>query len=86
KVREGRPHVVDMLKDNGIALVINTTDGAQSLADSFSIRRTALLNKVPYYTTIAGARAVTWAIASTREGPDGKGVGLDVKSLQAYFK
>ncbi len=81
KVREGRPHVVDMMKDNGIALVINTTDGAQSLADSFSIRRTALLNKIPYYTTIAGARAVTQAIASIREGQ-----GLDVKSLQAYFK
>jgi carbamoyl-phosphate synthase large subunit len=80
KVREGRPHVVDMLKDNHIHLVINTTDGAQALADSFSIRRTALLNKIPYYTTIAGARAVAQAIASIKDGQ-----GLDVKSIQAYF-
>jgi carbamoyl-phosphate synthase large subunit len=81
KVREGRPHIVDMLKDNRIALVINTTDGAQSLNDSFSIRRTALLGKIPYYTTMAGARAVAQAIASIKQGQ-----GLDVKSLQAYFK
>jgi len=80
-VREGRPHIVDQLKDNAIALVINTTDGATALADSFSIRRTALLGKVPYYTTIAGARAVIQAIGSMRQGQ-----GLDVKSLQAYFK
>ena len=81
KVREGRPHVVDMMKDNAIALVINTTDGAQALTDSFSIRRTALLNKLPYYTTIAGARAVIQAIGSIRQGQ-----ALDVKSLQDYFK
>lgn len=80
KVREGRPHIVDMLKDNGIALVINTTEGKESIADSFSIRRTALLNKVPYYTTIAGAKAGAQAIASVKGGS-----GLDVTSIQAYF-
>jgi len=80
KVREGRPHIVDQLKDNKIALVINTTDGSQSLTDSFSIRRTALLGKIPYYTTIAGASAAAEAIASIKNGG-----GLDVKSIQAYF-
>ena len=80
KVREGRPHIVDQLKDNKIALVINTTDGSQSLVDSFSIRRTALLGKIPYYTTVAGARAVAQAIAAIKQGG-----GLDVKSIQEYF-
>ena len=54
KVLEGRPHIVDALKNGEVQLVFNTTEGAQSLADSFSIRRTALQQKVPYYTTIAG--------------------------------
>ncbi len=81
KVREGRPHIVDMLKDNRIALVINTTEGKESLADSFSIRRTALLNKIPYYTTVAGARAGAQAIAAISSGK-----GLEVKSIQEYFK
>ena len=80
KVREGRPHIVDMLKDNRIALVINTTEGAQSLADSFSIRRTTLLNKIPYYTTMAGSFAAASAIAAVKNGQT-----LDVKSIQAYF-
>ncbi|MGE3713230.1 MAG: carbamoyl-phosphate synthase large subunit [Alphaproteobacteria bacterium] len=80
KVREGRPHIVDMLKDNEIALVLNTTEGAQSIADSFSIRRTALLNKIPYYTTIAGAKAATTAISAMRHSG-----GLDVRSIQSYF-
>ena len=79
KVREGRPHIVDMLKDGQIALVINTTEGAESIADSFSIRRTALLGKIPYYTTIAGAKAAASAIAAINQG------GLDVRSLQDYF-
>jgi len=80
KVREGRPHIVDSLKNDQIALVINTTAGSDSLADSFSIRRTALLNKIPYYTTIAGAKAAAQAIAAINHGG-----GLDVKSIQAYF-
>jgi carbamoyl-phosphate synthase large subunit len=78
KVLEGRPHVVDALKNGEISLVFNTTEGAQALADSASIRRTALTMKVPYYTTMAGAAAVTQAIAALREGV------LDVQPLQAY--
>lgn len=80
KVREGRPHIVDMLKDNKIALVINTTEGGQSVSDSFSIRRTALINKIPYYTTIAGAKAIANAITAINTGG-----GLDVRSIQDYF-
>jgi carbamoyl-phosphate synthase large subunit len=80
KVREGRPHIVDLLKDNQVALVLNTTEGAASIADSFSIRRTALMNKIPYSTTITGSRAYVQAIAALK-----KGGGLDVKPLQAYF-
>ena len=80
KVREGRPHIVDMMKDGHIDLVINTTEGAQSIADSFSIRRTALLGKIPYSTTLAGSRALVKAIAAAKT--DG---GFDVKPLQEYF-
>ncbi len=80
KVREGRPHIVDMLKDNRIALVINTTEGNQSIEDSFTIRRTALLGKIPYYTTIAGAKAAAQAIAAMKTGS-----GLEVRSIQSYF-
>jgi carbamoyl-phosphate synthase large subunit len=80
KVREGRPHIVDMMVDGEIDLVINTTEGTQSIADSYSIRRTALMRKIPYSTTIAGSRAIVEAIASIRN----KG-GLEVKALQEYF-
>lgn len=80
KVREGRPHIVDMLKDGKIAMVINTTESGESVADSFSIRRTALLGKIPYYTTIAGAKAITSAISAINTGG-----GLDVCSIQDYF-
>ncbi|HEX3652217.1 MAG TPA: carbamoyl-phosphate synthase large subunit [Rhizomicrobium sp.] len=78
KVLEGRPHIVDALKNGEVQLVFNTTEGAQSLADSFSIRRTALQQKVPYYTTIAGSIAATQAVAALREG------ALEVRPLQAY--
>jgi carbamoyl-phosphate synthase large subunit len=80
KVREGRPHIVDLMKDGGIQLVINTTEGAQSIADSFGIRRTALLGKIPYSTTLAGSKALVKAIEAAR-----KGDGLTVRSLQDYF-
>lgn len=80
KVREGRPHIVDMLKDSKINMVINTTEGGQSVADSFSIRRTALLGKIPYYTTVAGANAIASAISAINTGG-----GLDVRSIQSYF-
>ena len=57
KVAEGRPHVVDMIKNNKIDLIINTTAGKQSLADSYTIRREALVHKITYFTTLAAARA-----------------------------
>ena len=78
KVLEGRPHVVDALKNGEIHLVFNTTDGAQALADSSSIRRAALTLKVPYYTTMAGARAATQAIAALKAG------SLEVAPLQSF--
>ena len=78
KVREGRPHVVDAMKNGEIHLVFNTTDGAQALADSSSIRRAALTMKVPYYTTMAGAAAAGLAIGALRAGH------LEVAPLQSY--
>jgi carbamoyl-phosphate synthase large subunit len=78
KVLEGRPHVVDALKNGEVQLVFNTTEGAQALADSASIRRTAVTMKVPYYTTMAGAVAATEAIAALRAG------ALEVAPLQSY--
>ena len=80
KVMEGRPHVVDTMKDGGVQLVFNTTDGAQAIADSFSLRRTALMNKIPYYTTVAGARAAVAAIAALKAGR------LEVAPLQSYLE
>jgi len=81
KVREGRPHVVDAMKDGRIAMVFNTTEGTASIADSYSIRRTSLLGKIPYSTTISGARAMVQAIAAiAKAGPK----GLDVSPLQSY--
>ena len=62
KVHEGRPHIVDLIKDRGIALVINTTDGRQAIRDSYSLRRAALMARLPYYTTLPGARAVVQAL------------------------
>ncbi len=79
KVLEGRPHCVDAIKSGEIQLVINTTGGGQSVADSFDIRRSALTQGVPHYTTAAGARAAVHAIAALRAGT------LDVAPLQAYF-
>jgi carbamoyl-phosphate synthase large subunit len=79
KVLEGRPHCVDAIKSGEIQLVINTTSGVQSVADSFDIRRSALTGGVPHYTTAAGARAAVHAIAAMRAGT------LDVAPLQSYF-
>ncbi|MBU6155895.1 MAG: carbamoyl-phosphate synthase large subunit [Alphaproteobacteria bacterium] len=78
KVYEGRPHVVDAMKDGTIALVFNTTEGAQALKDSLSIRRTALMQKIPYYTTAAGAAAAVQSISALRT------TMLDVAPLQSY--
>ncbi|MGH7086956.1 MAG: ATP-grasp domain-containing protein, partial [Acetobacteraceae bacterium] len=79
KVREGRPHIVDRMRDGGVQLVFNTTEGAQAIADSFSLRRTALTLGIPYCTTVAGARAAVQAIAALRAG------SLEVAPLQSYF-
>ena len=80
KVLEGRPHCVDAIRSGEIQLVINTAAGAQSVADSFSIRRSALTHGVPHYTTVAGARAAVHAIAAIRAGT------LEVAPLQSYFR
>lgn len=64
KVNEGRPHIVDMIKNDEIALIVNTTDGPQAIADSADIRRSALQHKVYYTTTLAGAEAVVEALRS----------------------
>ena len=80
KVLEGRPHIVDLMKDGKVQLVFNTVDGATALTDSFTLRRTALMNKIAYYTTVAGAKASVEGIAALRAGP------LDVAPLQSYFK
>ena len=80
KVLEGRPHIVDSMKNRDVALVFNTTEGAKALSDSKDIRRTALLNHIPYYTTLAGAVAVTRAIAALKAG------SVQVAPLQNYFK
>jgi len=80
KVLEGRPHCVDAIRSGDIQLVINTTQGAQSTADSFDIRRSALTHGVPHYTTMAGARAAVHAIAALRAG------SLEVAPLQSYFR
>ena len=79
KVREGRPHVVDRMLSGGVQLVFHTTEGSQAIADSFSLRRTALTNGIPYYTTVAGARAAVQAIAALRSG------SLEVAPLQSYL-
>jgi len=80
KVLEGRPHVVDAIKNGEIQLIFNTTEGPQALADSRSLRRTALLHKVPYYTTLAGAIAAAEGIKAYCSGD------LEVRSLQSYFE
>jgi carbamoyl-phosphate synthase large subunit len=79
KILEGRPHVVDAIKNGEIQLVLNTTETRSSQSDSKPIRQTALMQKVPYYTTLPGILAVTKAIAAQKEGR------LDVKPLQDYF-
>jgi carbamoyl-phosphate synthase large subunit len=79
KVQQGRPHIVDRIKDGGVALIFNTTEGWQSLKDSQSIRASALTGKVPYYTTAAASVAAAQAIAALRDRK------LEVKPLQSYY-
>ncbi len=78
KAHEGRPHVVDMISDGQIAMVINTTEGQQAIRDSFSLRRAALVSRVPYYTTVAGAKSAVRAIQALRTAP------LEVRPLQSF--
>ena len=78
KVLEGRPNIVDAMKNGEVQLVFNTTDGKQALQDSFSLRRTALMAKIPYYTTAAGALAASQAIGAIKAGD------LDVRPIQDY--
>ena len=79
KVAQGRPHIVDRVKDGAVALVVNTTEGVQSLKDSASIRASALYGKVPYFTTAAASVAAVQAIAALKQRP------LEVRSLQSYY-
>jgi carbamoyl-phosphate synthase large subunit len=79
KVLEGRPHIVDAIKNGEVQLVFNTTEGATALADSRSLRRAALLHKVPYYTTLSGAVAAAQGIKAYLGGD------LEVRALQSYF-
>ncbi|MBV9517426.1 MAG: carbamoyl-phosphate synthase large subunit, partial [Hyphomicrobiales bacterium] len=80
KVLEGRPHVVDAIKNGDVHLVFNTTEGSQALGDSRSLRRAALLHKVPYYTTLAGAVAAARGVRSFLSGD------LGVRALQDYVR
>ncbi len=78
KVMEGQPHIVDLMKDGGIDLVFNTTEGAKAIEDSRELRRAALLQRIPYYTTLAGSLAAVKAIEAQASG------SLEVASLQSY--
>ncbi len=80
KVIEGRPNIVDHIKSNEIQLVINTTGGKAAQEASYSIRRAALVHRVPYFTTLAGAMAATKAIEALKSG------NLDVKPIQEYYR
>ena len=79
KVAQGRPHIVDRIKDGAVGLIFNTTEGWQSHRDSASIRASAVAQRVPYFTTAASSAAVVRAIAARRER------SLEVRSLQDYY-
>ena len=79
KVLEGQPHIVDAMIDGSVDLVLNTTEGKKAIEDSFGLRRTALMRSIPYFTTVAGARAAVTAIKALKQGP------LEVAPLQSYF-
>jgi carbamoyl-phosphate synthase large subunit len=79
KVAQGRPHIVDRIKDGEVALIFNTTEGWQSLRDSQSIRASALTGRIPYFTTAAASVAAAQAIAALGTRP------LEVRALQQYY-
>jgi carbamoyl-phosphate synthase large subunit len=78
KVAEGRPHIVDMIKNNEISFIVNVTEDKRAVQDSYAIRRNALQQKVTYYTTLAGAKAACMGMGHMQE--------LEVKSLQELHK
>jgi carbamoyl-phosphate synthase large subunit len=78
KVAEGRPHIVDMIKNNDIDFIVNVTEDKRAVADSYEIRRSALQNKVTYYTTLAGAKAACLGMGYIHE--------LEVESIQNLHK
>ena len=78
KVKEGRPHVVDMIKNGEFDLIFNTTAGKQSLKDSYTIRREALMHKVTYFTTLAAAKATVAAHESSSD--------ISINKLQALHR
>ncbi len=80
KMNEGSPSITDLINENQVVLVLNTTHGKQTIADSFSIRRSALMRKVPYAITISGAKAIVEAMKYLKKVSS----NLDVKSIQQY--
>jgi carbamoyl-phosphate synthase large subunit len=86
KIHEGRPHVVDLIKNGQVQLIINTPSNDEARADGRLIRRTALAYKIPIVTTIAGAKATAAAIRALQasSGAIASGLALDVKALQDY--
>ena len=80
KVNEGEPHIVELIEKNKINLIINTTSGSKSIADSLSIRRTALRKKIPYFTTISAAKIAITGLNIVKE------TKIQVKSLQELYK
>src|SRR5207245_10249927 len=78
KVREGRPDCVDAMKNGEVQMVVNTTFGAPDIKDSFSLRRTALMREIPYFTTLAAARAAAGAIGALKKN------AIEVRSIQEY--
>ncbi|MBN9542592.1 MAG: hypothetical protein J0G32_02205 [Alphaproteobacteria bacterium] len=79
-MNEGSPSITDLINENQVVLVLNTTHGKQTIADSFSIRRSALMRKVPYAITISGAKAIVEAMKYLKKVSS----NLDVKSIQQY--
>ena len=79
KVKEGSPNIVNYINNRKINLIFNTTEGSQAIKDSFTLRRAAISNKIPYYTTMAGAKASVEAIKELSKK------NLQISSLQKYF-
>ena len=79
KVKEGKPNIVNFINEKKISLIFNTTEETQAIKDSFTLRRSAIYNGIPYYTTMAGAKAVVEAIKELSKG------NLKISSLQKYF-